>query len=131
MKVFESHVGEGRLRVWGSISLCQEGAVLALFGGERPHIGSVVLALPRPSLVKGSGKRSTTSSVMNVLGHKDEVMAREAAEMAALKLDSLVSVTAGVHIKDASPEELDHLVENTRVLVDNLIDRGLRERERI
>ena len=40
-------------------------------GGERPHIGCTVLALPRPSL-DGSGKMSSTASVLNVTGHKDE-----------------------------------------------------------
>lgn len=40
-------------------------------GGECPHIGCTVLAIPRPSL-DGSGKMSSTASVLNVTGHKDE-----------------------------------------------------------
>ena len=34
-------------------------------GGECPHIGCTVLAIPRPSL-DGSGKMSSTASVLNV-----------------------------------------------------------------
>ena len=48
-------------------------------GGERPHIGCTVLAIPRPSL-DGSGKMSSTASVLNVTGHKDEEVCRYLAE---------------------------------------------------
>ena len=40
-------------------------------GGECPHIGCTVLAILRPSL-DGSGKMSSTASLMNVWGHKYE-----------------------------------------------------------
>ena len=48
-------------------------------GGECPHIGCTVLAIPRPSL-DGSGKMSSTASVLNVTGHKDEEVCRYLAE---------------------------------------------------
>ena len=44
-------------------------------GGECPHIGCTVLAILRPSL-DGSGKMSSTASVLNVTGHKDEEVCR-------------------------------------------------------
>ena len=48
-------------------------------GGECPHIGCTVLAIPRPSL-DGSGKMSSTASVLNVTGHKGEEVCRYLAE---------------------------------------------------
>ena len=51
---------------------------VAVYGGEVPHIGSVVLAIPRDSLT-GKG-RSTTCSVLNCIGHKDELLAKQFAE---------------------------------------------------
>lgn len=52
---------------------------ILLQGGERPHIGCTVLAVPRPSLT-GSGACSSTASVLNLPGHKDEALCRLLAE---------------------------------------------------
>ena len=46
---------------------------ICLAGGEKPHIGCVVQAVPRESLT-GDGSWSATSSVWNRTGHKDEVL---------------------------------------------------------
>lgn len=54
---------------------------ILLQGGERPHIGCTVLAVPRPSLT-GSGACSSTASVLNLPGHKDEALCRLLAERA-------------------------------------------------
>ncbi len=40
---------------------------IMLRGGDKPHIGCTVLAVPRPSLT-GDGSISVTSSVLNVTG---------------------------------------------------------------
>lgn len=122
MRILESKVGEGMYRIWGSLSLCLEGAALVIFGGEKPHIGSVVLTEVRSSLVKESNTISTTSSVINRRGHKDEVVAREAAERIALRLQCPVSATVGIHIHEASPEDLQTLMENARQLVHLLLE---------
>ena len=47
--------------------------VLILAGGDKPHIGCVVQAVPRPSLTN-DGSISVTSSVLNLTGHKDEFL---------------------------------------------------------
>lgn len=122
MRILEEEVGQGSYRIWGSLSLCSEGAALVIFGGERPHIGSVVLTEIRPSLAKGSHDLSTTSSVINRRGHKDEVVAREAATRVALKLQRPVSATVGIHIPNATAEDLEILIEHARQLVNLLIE---------
>ena len=43
---------------------------ITISGGDNPHIGTSVLAIPRPSLT-GDESISATSSVMNMVGHKD------------------------------------------------------------
>ena len=52
-----------------TIEICEkaigEDLVLTLSGGEKPHIGCVVQAVPRPSL-SGDGTISVTSSVINL-----------------------------------------------------------------
>ena len=66
-----------------TIEICEkaigEDLVLTLSGGEKPHIGCVVQAVPRPSL-SGDGTISVTSSVINLTGHKDEFLCRRLAE---------------------------------------------------
>lgn len=56
-----------------------EDILLYIQGGDKPHIGCTVMAVPRPSL-SGNGERSVTSSVMNLTGHKDESICRMLAE---------------------------------------------------
>lgn len=55
---------------------------ILLYGGAKPHIGCTVLAQPRPSLAD-TRKRSSTACVLNVAGHKDEVLCRHVAETVA------------------------------------------------
>lgn len=62
-----------------------EDILLYVKGGEKPHIGCTVIAVPRPSL-SGNGQTSATSSVLNLTGHKDESLCRTLAEMVAVLL---------------------------------------------
>ncbi|NOZ79515.1 MAG: hypothetical protein GXP48_10135 [Acidobacteria bacterium] len=73
-----------------------EDLVMVIGGGARPHVGSVVLAQPRPSSAK-PGRRSATVSVLNIPPHKDEAVARSMAETLAVELGCTVVVTAGIH----------------------------------
>ncbi len=81
-----------------------EDLMAAVYGGSRPHIGSTVMAIPRPSLT-GSGI-GVTSSVLNAVGHKDEYAARFIAEKLAVKINSTVVCSCGIHIDDISEEQL-------------------------
>lgn len=78
--------------------------VISIGGSDVPHIGSVVLAEPRPSL-RGAGL-SATSSVLNRAGHKDEAIARPVAETLAARLDTVVCCVCGIHKNDASTEDI-------------------------
>ncbi|WP_251197985.1 hypothetical protein [Anaerotardibacter muris] len=78
--------------------------VVCISGSDVPHIGSVVLATPRPSL-SGSGA-SATSSVLNRIGHKDEFVGRIVAEVLASQLDTVVCCVCGVHKDDASADQI-------------------------
>ncbi|MBN1227398.1 MAG: hypothetical protein JXA79_10430, partial [Deltaproteobacteria bacterium] len=64
--------------------------LVSIFGGQRPHIGAVAVALPRPSL-KDPKVRSATASVFCYPGHKEDVIAKEAAERLSAALDTNVT----------------------------------------
>lgn len=67
-----------------------------LAGGTRPHIGSLVLASPRPSL-NDPARASATSSVLNRPGHLDERPGRALAERLAAALGCHVALACGIH----------------------------------
>ena len=88
-----------------------EDIVLMLSGGERPHIGCVIQAVPRPSLT-GDGKISVTSSILNLTGHKDEFLCRSLAEKRCKETGKVVVCTGGVHIDHITEEQIKELLEN-------------------
>lgn len=102
---------------------------ICVWGGDIPHVGSVVMSVARPSLTgEGTG---VTSSVINGMGHKDEYVARKFAEAAAMKYNCTVVCTCGIHIDHITKEQLKdvadacdrllmHLLENEKL--QNFID---------
>lgn len=82
-------------------------------GGEKPHIGCVVLAIPRPSLT-GDGSVSVTSSVLNITGHKDEELCRCLAEMLARKKNAVTVCTGGFHVDHIQKEQIAEVTEAIR-----------------
>ena len=82
---------------------------ICVSGGERPHIGCTVLAIPRPSLT-GDGSISATSSVLNVTGHKDEAICRLLAERAAAARNCTVVCTGGFHMDNITPDQISELM---------------------
>lgn len=83
--------------------------LLVLSGGEKPHIGCTVLAVPRPSLT-GSGERSATASVINVTGHKDEAICRLLAETAAGKKDAVAVCAGGFHMDGITEAQIGEVI---------------------
>jgi len=89
------------------------GATLQIYGGDAPHIGCVLLCQPRMSLT-GDGSVSVTSSVINLLSHKDDIIAIPAAEGLCKHINQPVACSAGVHLDGAGEDEIMQLVENTK-----------------
>lgn len=103
--------GSGKYRITAKVHVLDSGLTLTLYGGEKAHIGSVAVAIPRPSLQNPS-IMSATSSVINLVGHKDEEVARPVAEKLAKKFGQVVVVVAGIHVENATAEDIDLLKEN-------------------
>lgn len=98
-----------------TIEICEKAIgkdlVLTLSGGEKPHIGCVVQAVPRPSL-SGDGTISVTSSVINLTGHKDEFLCRRLAENRCRETGKVVVCTGGVHMDHITGEQIEELLKN-------------------
>lgn len=95
---------------------------LLIGGGETPHIGCTVLSVPRPSLT-GDGTMSCTSSVINVTGHKDEIICRRLAEKVASRKRVMVVCTGGVHMDHMTPEQIKETERSIERLADKITDR--------
>ena len=91
-------------------------------GGERPHIGCTVLALPRPSL-DGSGRISSTASVLNVTGHKDEEVCRYLAETVSAGKNAIVVCTGGIHMDGITKEQIAEIVETMRIIAVEIVEK--------
>lgn len=74
-------------------------------GGDRPHIGCTVQSVPRLSLT-GDGSVSTTSSVLNITGHKDEMICKKAAEALCVRYQAVTVCCGGFHIDHINSEQI-------------------------
>ena len=79
-------------------------------GGDLPHLGAVAVAQARPSL-QDPTKRSATTSVITLLGHKEDVVARQVAHELAARLDKNVVVCCGIHVDNITTDELQFVDE--------------------
>ncbi len=96
--------------------------LVAVWGGERPHIGAVAAAQPRPSL-EDPAKRSASASVLCYVGHKEDLLAREIALAVASRVNAAAVVTAGIHWDNLDPDGIDQVVRNSRLLLDRILER--------
>lgn len=95
---------------------------LLIGGGESPHIGCTVLTVPRLSLT-GDGTVSCTSSVINVTGHKDEIICRRLAEKVSSRKRAVVVCTGGVHMEHIRPEQIKEIEGSVERLADKITER--------
>lgn len=91
-----------------------------LWGGDRPHIGSVAAAQPGPCL-KDPSRVSATASVMTFPGHKEDAIVKEAAESLAAALKTHVVVTAGLHWDNLDAEKIAMVIANCQEVIDALL----------
>lgn len=90
-------------------------------GGQRPHLGAVAMAAPRPSLA-APGATSATASVFCYPGHKEDELARTLALRLASALNVKVTVAAGAHWDDLSGEDIAQVGANALALGELLLD---------
>lgn len=115
LPIWQGQEGEGRCKISLTLQDTGDGINGLLIGGDKPHIGGVVLALPRPSL-RGEGW-SADVFITPVPGHKDVEVARMVADSLARELRCSVVVTAGIHTDNLSSEELNQIISHCDILI--------------
>jgi gallate decarboxylase subunit D len=119
MDNFSFHIGEGRCRLCLTLYDTGSGMQGLLTGGEKPHVGGVALAVPRPSLT-GKGW-SSDLYLTPVPNHKDIDLAGPLADQLARIVRQPVTITAGVHSNALTHEELRMINENFKSLIERII----------
>jgi len=110
MKRFSVETSRSRLKIRGFVQELGQDILVTIWGGSRPHIGAVGIAVPRHSL-RDPKKWSATSSNFTFPGHKEDTLVKMISEKLATRLKKNVVVTAGLHWNRVSPQEIK-IIEN-------------------
>ncbi len=113
---------EGAYDLEASVKLIGQDLLVAIWGGEKPHIGAVSVAQPRPSL-RDPKVTSATASVICLPGHKEDELAKATSEVLSAAFNTQVVVTAGIHWEDISEEGIQKVIRNSEILIDLILDK--------
>jgi len=104
------HEGDGRTRVGMSVNRIGEDLIVCFFN-EAGHIGAVAVA--------DYGEEE--NHVITRPGHKEDVLASEAARRLCKAARRPVCVIAGIHLDDITKEEIAEIMANCEKLISALI----------
>ena len=98
--------GEGKYKVWLEKKQIGDDIVYFLGGGEKSHIGGVVICEP--------GK---PTNVIRLEGHYDDIVLQPIAEAACKRYKTKVVAVGGVHVDNATKDEIEIIVRNCNDLI--------------
>lgn len=122
MKRFFLEISKGRFKIHGVVQEVGQDILVSIWGGTRPHIGAVGMAVPRPSL-ENEEKWSATSSNFTFIGHKEDTLVKTISERLAARLRRNVVVTAGIHWDGITSNEIKAIQNLTQKLSDQILEK--------
>ena len=102
--------GEGRYTVRFKSYKIGKDRLVVITGGEEEHIGSATLIESKDHM-----------QTMIKKGHKDHIVSEKMANIIYDKIGKDLLVICGIHIEDASKEEIDSLVHNAKECVEQFL----------
>jgi hypothetical protein len=115
-------IEKGRIKINIKAITIGEDLCVIISGGDSPHIGCVTLSVPRPSL-SDENIISSTTSVLNLVGHKDDEAARYVSHKLSSNLNKNVVVTCGIHVDNITSEEIKITIDLLKEITETLIQR--------
>lgn len=97
--------GEGKYKVFLEKKELDGDILYILSGGEKPHIGGVVICEP-----------GQESKIIKLGSHHDFVVLIPIAERACTKYNKTVVALGGIHIDNAKKEEINIILKNCKEL---------------
>jgi hypothetical protein len=126
MKVLRFETGSGLHKVEAVAVFCGKDVSVTVGGGDTYHVGAAAVASPRESLKK-DGSVSSTASVLCVMGHKDDLPAREMALRLAAALNTTVCISVGLHIDNPAEDDFTKIQNNFSALIELLAQEIIKE----
>ncbi len=108
--VLTRRIGSTDLRV--DMTHLGQDLIVTLVGGEA-HVGAVAL---------GGFHNRSYASVLTVPDHRDDVIAKEAASRISKALNCSCVVTVGIHVSNASKQQISQIIEASLTLIEELIE---------
>ena len=124
MKRLPIILSKGKFTIEGQVQEIGPDILVSIWGGSRPHIGAIGIAVPRHSL-KNPRKWSATSSNFTFPGHKEDTLVKKISERLAAQLRRNVVVTAGIHWDSITLKEIKTIENLTGKLSDRILERLL------
>jgi hypothetical protein len=119
---FIVHTETGAYDLYAAVRRIGEDILIAVWGGEKPHIGAVAMAQPRPSLEEPS-RTSASTSVHCFVGHKEDALANAAATAIASRMNARTVVAAGIHWDNLTEDSIRVVQANSRLLTELILER--------
>ncbi len=129
MKIASYSAKKGRFLIRSLVQEVGEDLLVSIWGGTRPHIGAVGIAVARPSLAD-KDRFSATSSNFTFTGHKEDILVKEVSEVIASTLRKNVVVTAGIHFDGLNAKQLLVVQGLARQLAGKICQGTVRHRKR-
>jgi len=120
MRKFSVCISKGKFRLHACTQTMGQDLLVSIWGGTRPHIGAVGMAIPRRSL-KDPKKWSATSSNFTFIGHKEDALVKKISEALATRLRTNVVAVAGIHWDALTPQEIMIIEDLTEKLSDRIL----------
>jgi hypothetical protein len=114
MGKYELSRGDGRTRVNLVASDMGDDLIVSIHN-ENGHLGAVAVGE-----YDHENERASVS-VITRLGHKDDAVAQKAAYSISKSTKRPVCVIAGIHLENITGEEIDKILENSRMAVEELL----------
>lgn len=96
--------------------------LVMILGGDEHHIGGISVAYPTRSHYRDAITISLNS--ITLPGHKDYVLSNSLAEKISEALEKVVTVIVGIHMENATQDEIKLAVKVSHELVDEFIDQS-------
>jgi hypothetical protein len=99
--------GNGKYKVWLKIDYVGDDRIYILGGGERPHLGGAVVMSPMLD----------EPEIIRLGSHHDHEVLEPLARAACKKYNTTVIAVGGIHIENATQDEIDIIVKNCKELL--------------
>ncbi|MEG0297472.1 MAG: hypothetical protein RR620_12205 [Clostridium sp.] len=92
---------------------------ISIYGGNKPHIGAVALAIPRPSLSDDS-IISSSASLLTVVGHKEDDIVYKTSKRLSSLLNKTIVLSCGIHFDNLSQDDIVNISNIINEFIDKI-----------